>query len=44
MSTQPVNPQPLPPTTKEHSEFQLSSFIKITDPKTGQVLVQKRCE
>lgn len=32
------------PKTKEQAQFQLSGFIKITDPKSGQILLQKRCE
>ena len=31
-----------PPKLNEYAGFYLSTHIKITDPNTGQVLVQKR--
>lgn len=39
--TQPPKPSPK---TNEQAAFQLSAFIRISDPKTGEVLLQKRSE
>lgn len=33
--------EPLP---NEEGHIELSSFIKITDPNTGEVLLNKRCD
>jgi hypothetical protein len=43
---QPVTPQKKDNSSplREQSSFQLSSFIKIVDPESGEVLLQQRCE
>lgn len=37
-------PQPKKPLLNEKVGFYYSSSLKISDPKTGEVLVQMRCD
>lgn len=39
-----VKPQNFGQKTNEHAGFHFISSLKISDPKTGKILIQKRCD
>jgi hypothetical protein len=41
---QPVEPTNVEKKTNEQAGFYFSSSLKISDPETGEVLVQMRCD